>query len=428
MKEDVVLVLSFTSWSGALARGFCMPEDRLAAALVSSDRVGRLLVVNPFRSAPVAAARKLMGDRDAPFPAGPTRHLHEPRRLRRFDPASLRSIKRTCARYERSIHRAVRELGLRQPAVIATHPLVAGFGSFEWASKVTYYAWDDWRASIPHRRWWPAYDAAYARLRTSGRAVVAVSETLLERIDPAGGGYVLANGVDADEWKRTGNPPSWLAELPRPWLLYVGSLDDRVDVAQIHALAKELPAGSILLVGPTCDAAHVRRLAALERVHVPGPVDRKQLTGLVAAADVGLIPHVRTPMTEAMSPLKLYEYLAGGLPVATVDLPSVHGVSSRVVVAPSARDFPGAVARALKLGRASEPERLRFVAQHSWEERFRRLLDVSVGLTPADLVLGAQAQHAEPGRRVRPCCGRAGTPIVEALTVSASSHLPRTES
>jgi hypothetical protein len=41
-----------------------------------------------------------------------------------------------------------------------------------------------------------------------------------------------------------------------------------------------------------------------------------------------------TALTEAMSPLNPYEYLAGGRPVAAVDLPPIAGVDGRVALAP----------------------------------------------------------------------------------------------
>ena len=60
------------------------PEDQLTIALLRSPRVGRLLVCNPFRSAPAKLLRSAVGPRDADFPGTETRRLHEPLRLRRL--------------------------------------------------------------------------------------------------------------------------------------------------------------------------------------------------------------------------------------------------------------------------------------------------------------------------------------------------------
>ena len=102
------------------------------------------------------------------------------------------------------------------------------------------------------------------------------------------------------------------------------------------------------------------------------------VTGLIRLADVGLIPHVHSPLTEAMSPLKLYEYLAGGLPVVAADLPPVRGVDPRVALVADGAGYPDAVRAALELGRAGEDERLTFVHTNSWSARHDRLLDLAL--------------------------------------------------
>ena len=254
--------------------------------------------------------------------------------------------------------------------------MLAGFGDFGWAGPVTYYAWDDWTASQPHRRWWPVYEQAFARLRDRGRGVCAVSDTVLSRIAPTGPIAVVPNGIDPAEWLELPSPPAWFSARPGPRLLYVGSLDHRVDVDQVSRLAAAFPAGSVTLVGELIEPDHYAPLAALTNVEIHPRVARRELTGLVAAADVCLIPHVRNAMTEAMSPLKLYEYLAGGRPVAAVDLPGIAGVDPRVQLVTPGADLAPAVQRALATGPASEPERRRFVAAHAWERRFDRILEL----------------------------------------------------
>ena len=57
--RDVVCVLYSRSWAAAMAEGQSFGEARLAAALPDDPRVGRVLLVNPYRSAAarVAVAR-----------------------------------------------------------------------------------------------------------------------------------------------------------------------------------------------------------------------------------------------------------------------------------------------------------------------------------------------------------------------------------
>jgi teichuronic acid biosynthesis glycosyltransferase TuaH len=372
--RDVVLALSWTSWDGALARGLVMPEDRLAEALPEHPRVGRLLVGNPPRSLLARAVRDPLGRARGRYPG---RALHEPLRLRRGEPQTLAGQLRAVQSWERSLARAAARRGLERPAVIATHPVLAAFGDFTWARSVTYYAWDDWSASVPHQQLWPTFELAFAVLRERGRRVCAVSDAALEAIAPAGPHAVVPNGLRPEEWRTTGAPPAWFLRLPRPRMLYVGSLDDRLDLEQVRRLAAAFPQGSVSLVGPLLDPAHYAALEDVANVGVHGREARAALTGMVAAADLGILPHVRTRMTEAMSPLKLYEYLAAGRPVVATDLPGIRGVHPVVELVRDGGDPVAAAHRALRRGPMGEAERLAFIDRHAWEERFDRILDLA---------------------------------------------------
>ena len=62
-----------------------------------------------------------------------------------------------------------------------------------------------------------------------------------------------------------------------------------------------------------------------------------------------------------MSPLKLYEYLAAGMPVLSVDLPPVRGISDRVLLVDAVADFVDVIDAAIDVGPAPEDERVAFV-------------------------------------------------------------------
>ncbi len=121
-------------------------------------------------------------------------------------------------------------------------------------------------------------------------------------------------GIEPEEWAAAGSGAHWFLDLPGPRLLYVGMLDERIDLDAVRVLAAANPGASVVLVGPGAERGPLTALGARSNVHLHSAVGRDELTALVAAADLGLIPHVRSEQTEAMSPLKLYEYLAGGDP------------------------------------------------------------------------------------------------------------------
>jgi hypothetical protein len=158
----------------------------------------------------------------------------------------------------------------------------------------------------------------------------------------------------------------------------VGTLDSRLDIAALLAIARARPEATVVLVGALLDPAHLRPLRAEPNIEIHTQLSRSAVTGLIRVAEVGLVPHVRSPLTEAMSPLKLYEYLAGGLPVVAADLPPMRGVDPRVLLVGGSGGYPAAVESALALGPAAENDRLTFVQTNSWAARHECLLDLAL--------------------------------------------------
>jgi glycosyltransferase involved in cell wall biosynthesis len=377
---DVVFTFSYLSWSAAAQRGWFGTEDRLARGLVEHDGVRRVLICDRARSLPAKLLRERVRGERAPFPTDERRRLLAPVRLRRGDPSSLRGVARAFATYGRTIERGAREMGLERPALITTHPLVAGFADLSWAGTVTYYALDDWTEHPAYRRWWAAYRESYRRIRERGHRVAAVSEALLRRLAPNGAGGVVPNGLEPSEWEWSGKPDEdgSPAGDPGPLVVYAGTLDARLDVPWLVQTARSMPDATLALVGPVVDAAHLEPLRAERNIEIRAALPRAELAALLRAADLGVIPHRRSPLTEAMSPLKLYEYLAGGLPVVATDLEPMRGIDPRVLLVGEGGDFAGAARQALALGRARERERLEFVRANSWRSRHDALLALAL--------------------------------------------------
>ena len=149
--------------------------------------------------------------------------------------------------------------------MITAHPFVAAFAALDWAGPVTLFATDDWPAHPAYERWRPAYEAAYERVSERGLRLCAVTAAIVERIAPRGPAAVVPNAVDPAEWLQPGPPPGWMAELPGPRFLYVGTLDSRLDVEAVRAVARAWPQGSVVLVGPIADREHLAPAARPSR-------------------------------------------------------------------------------------------------------------------------------------------------------------------
>lgn len=377
--RDVVFTFTFETWADAVARGMARPPDRLALTLLEHPDVRRLIVADPPRNRARRLAKRLLGRAEPAFP-GDDAHTHvTPLTWAGVDPHSVAGLERQGRAYDAALRAAARRHGLERPAVLTASPFAAGYSDFVWASGATYYARDDWTELPARRPWWPALREAYARLRDSGRPVVAVSQTILDRIEPTGEAVVVPNGVEPREWVGpVPAEPAWLAGIPGPRALYVGTLDSRLDVPGLLALARARPDLQLVLLGVVGDAAAIAPLHGIPNVHVLPPTDRAGLVAAVRNVDVCLVPHARTALTEAMSPLKLYEYLAGGAPVLSIDLGPVRGIDPRVLLTDTTAEFVERLDEALALGPADEEARLDFVDANSWRRRHDTILDVAL--------------------------------------------------
>jgi glycosyltransferase involved in cell wall biosynthesis len=375
---DVVLVYTSSTWADAYRRGMCRAPDRLYQTLASEDRVRRLMVADPFRSLPIRAARRMLNGPGPSFPTTDTRRLCRPTRLRRRDPRGLGAIERAYRVYDRALSRAAKRANLEWPSVIVLNPLAAAFSPFEWANRVVLYLNDDWAELPQYRRWWPEIEEAYARFAASGQALCAVTQAIVDRVAPSGPASLMPNGVEPTEWCTLAVPPRWFGDLPAPRGLYLGTVDGRLDLDAVASAARALAGGTLILAGPSGHGLDLARLTSIPGVHLHAPISRSEVPALVSAADVCVLPHARTALTQAMSPLKAYEYLAGGRPVVATDLEPLRNISPRISLVSRSDDFGEAVARALQQGPQPEAERRVFLEGHAWRRRHEAILRLAL--------------------------------------------------
>jgi teichuronic acid biosynthesis glycosyltransferase TuaH len=375
--RHVVFSFDNVTWDAAQRRGMNFSQDQVLVGLMEDPAVERLLVSNRPRSAPIVAVKDRIR-RPVPFPETERHRLRQPLRLRRNDPTGVAALKRHYAVWERRLHKAADDFGLERPAIVTSQAFVAGFCELEWAGPVTYVAIDDFSAHPSFRRWRGDYLAAFAEIARRRRRLIAVSNAIVDKVGPHGPALVLPNAVDPELWGERPPVPAWLAALPGPRLLYVGTLDSRLDVEAARAVARAWPHGALVLVGPLEDRAHLAGLLAEPNVFHHGVVAHREVPAIVAGADACLIPHHRTDLTVAMSPLKLYEYLAAGRPVAVTDLEPMSGVAGPVFRVAPAGDFRPAVTAALEAGPMSEEERHRFIEANAWPGRRAQALEFAL--------------------------------------------------
>ncbi len=246
------------------------------------------------------------------------------------------------------------------------------------ARLVVYHCVDHYAAN-------PGVDAAWvdgleARMLERADLVFATSPVLAERLTSRRSDVVLVpNVADVDAFAAPPGPePAALATLPRPRVLFAGNLAGyRIDFELLLALARARPELALVLVGPEGQGdvappgAAARALHGLPNVTWAGPVAWEALPTWFAHADVGLIPFLDNDHTRGSLPLKLFEYLAAGLPVVATDLPNLAGYAEPGVlsVVRGGEAFVDAVDAALAAPAEARARRVARAREHDWRAR-----------------------------------------------------------
>jgi GT2 family glycosyltransferase len=223
----------------------------------------------------------------------------------------------------------------------------------------------------------------HERALREAAAVFAVSRPLLEAARASRPDAVyLPNGVEAERFAAPPDPaavPDRLARMSaagRPVAGYVGALARWVDAELLEDLARQRPDWDFCLVGEALDES----FAALEKLALAnlfflGARPYASIPSILSAFDVGLIPFRLGPEGSNASPIKLYEYLAAGLPVISTPIPECEAVPE-VSVGRNARAFSDLLDRAA--GSRRSPEfRARALArarENDWSRRVETAL------------------------------------------------------
>jgi glycosyltransferase involved in cell wall biosynthesis len=186
----------------------------------------------------------------------------------------------------------------------------------------------------------------------------------------------VPNGVNYEHFSRT----RLLAETSikpkqKQILIYVGTIHDWFDVQLVHEVATKLVDWDIVLVGPSSLPADQMRYLNNKNIIMMGSRDYSKLPELLSTANVAMIPFVLNELNKSTSPIKLFEYLAAGLPVVSTSMPEVLPFIEKGVV--SCADSPSEFAAAvLDLAKSNNADRCQEIAkQCSWKNRFLPLLE-----------------------------------------------------
>jgi glycosyltransferase involved in cell wall biosynthesis len=145
------------------------------------------------------------------------------------------------------------------------------------------------------------------------------------------------------------------------------------DFALVSRATERLSDVSFVLIGPNRLATE--RLPPRPNLHLLGSRPFAELPAYLHNADVGIIPFdVKNcgELVHSINPLKMYEYMACGLPVVAVAWDELQHLQSPARLCDTTEEFIRAIADAV-----SQPydrnSSVRFAREHDWSASYRML-------------------------------------------------------
>lgn len=284
------------------------------------------------------------------------------------------------------VGRAARALGLERPVLWSYVPQADWLVETLQPSAIVYHCVDDIAAQKGVQA--AAFRSAEAHFAARADLVLASAPALAERMRTLNRRVFYAPNVADTERFATaleeGPADAAMAALPRPRIVFTGAVvATKLDLELLEGVARARPGWTIALVGPVGAGDPGTDISALERlpnIHLLGARPYAALPEVLRGADVALVPYAINELTRSVFPMKVYEYLAAGLPVVTTPLPSLTGTPG-VVVAADGPATVAAVERALaEDGPAARRARSAAVHGNSWDARLDEIDSYLSGL------------------------------------------------
>lgn len=373
--EDVIIIAR-DEWGAVRRRRHFLADEW------SNSR--KVLFVEP----PVSIPAKLVGKdhkkvNDALIPRQVEKNIFAIKTLKILPNSIPGARKMNLAVSGKNIQGASTILGLKHPVLWITAEYGVHFMDSVRHTVSVYDVTDDWtHATVPPVEM-KQIVSDDAKLVKSADIVIAVSENLRAKKEISGRKvHHVPNGVKLDMYRKL---PAGLAEelkgIKGPIVGYAGSLhDDRLDVKLICEVAK-LSGGTFtqVFVGP--DSMGKESRAALESV--PGvvvlpPVSFERLPHVISSFDVCAIPHLLTPFTHSLDPIKAYEYMATGKPIVSTPVDGIKHLLSFIYTADSAESYHETILKSLSEPQEKKSARLQAAESNSWAGRISMINKIFV--------------------------------------------------
>lgn len=388
-----LIIVPFHDYKKWLTEGFRTRDAHLCQHFAASEQVEKLLVVNRPVSLAEVCGRRMSWK----TPGGEELYCEHGVRLAKmsdkvfcidfFLPDLLRvAVQRkawwfTAFREPKiidAINRAAEFLGMTDSILLLQNPMAIGAAQSVHKRGFVFDAIDNWLYH-PQMKDKALIRRNYDYVTARADLILTVSQALADFFRKNGNTHWISNGVDAEFFAPARKPACGKTRV----VGYVGKIQDRVDFDLAERCLQAHPDWEFRFLGPVY--SQQQRIDALKQrypnIRFTGDIPYSRLPEAMRDFDIAIIPHRVDAFTESMNPLKLYEYLAAGKPVVTMDVAGTSSISPYVLIAQTPGDFLRQLDRAAALTASPDQIAASIPAEYTWQNRTAEILRLMSGMT-----------------------------------------------
>lgn len=222
------------------------------------------------------------------------------------------------------------------------------------------------------------------KLIVSSDIVVANSKVLLEHCKKVRKDvYLVPQGFLLDDFESHPKPSKKISKK-KPVIGYVGGINNRLDYGLIISLARNNPGWNFIIWGPRQKDSidknsginkKIKTLLSLPNVTHGVFKNKKDIPGLIAQFDIGIVPYTKADFNTYCYPMKLFEYFYKGKPVVSTPIKELERFPKFVKIGKTTKDWERHIKFLLSKPwpETYKKEQKKLAEQNSWEEKIEAI-------------------------------------------------------
>jgi len=189
--------------------------------------------------------------------------------------------------------------------------------------------------------------------------------------------FHLPNGVDSNFIMSKDviyETPQEFSNIISPIVIYVGAIGDWFDFNAYEFTLDNLKDISFVMIGQLHSKIIMKKIEKLQSRYVNffylGPKQHKDIQNFLIHSDVAIIPFVVNDFTDNINPVKLFEYVACGLPVIASKTKELNNYLEVVNLYTNKEEFVMLIKNLIN----NPPDKnilINFAKENTWEKRFQ---------------------------------------------------------